>query len=117
MNAPELPAETIEKFTRVFAAYPELAEVKLFGSRATGKATAHSDIDLATKGIVNDHRLGMLAFNLEDIPIPQKCDLQAYENIASIPLKQHIDTFGITIYKSQILPMFDDITIKGFKSI
>ena len=99
MNAPALSAETIEKFTRVFAAYPELTEVKLFGSRATGRATAHSDIDLATMGIVNEHRLGRLALDLEDIPIPQQCDLQAYETIASIPLKQHIDAFGITIYK------------------
>ena len=104
MNAPELPAETLEKFARVFAAYPELAEVKLFGSRATGRATAHSDIDLATMGIADDHRLGMLALDLEDIPIPQQCDLQAYETIASVPLKQHIDTVGITIYKKPNSP-------------
>lgn len=104
MNAPELSAETLETFARVFAAYPELTEVKLFGSRATGKASAYSDIDLATKGIVEEHRLGMLALDLEDIPIPQQCDLQAYENIASVPLKQHIDAVGITIYKKPNSP-------------
>ena len=44
--------------TRVFVTYPELTEVRLFGSRATGRVTSRSDIDLATRGIMDDNRLG-----------------------------------------------------------
>jgi len=71
--------------------------VRLFGSRATGKAKAYSDIDLATRGIVDDRRLGRLALDLEDLNIPQPCDLKTYESIKSALLKQHIDTIGMVI--------------------
>ena len=101
MNAPDLPAAVMEKLSRVFAAYPELTQVTLFGSRATGKANVRSDIDLATRGIVDDGRLGRLTLDLADLDIPQICDLRAYEHIVYVPLKRHIDRFGITIYRKQ----------------
>ena len=91
----------MERLDEVFAAYPELTRVLLYGSRATGKATPRSDIDLATLGILDAHRLGRLALDLDDLPIPQKCDLQAYETIRYAPFKRHIDTHGITIYQKQ----------------
>ena len=62
----------------VFAQYPDRAAVRLFGSYATGRATSRSDIDLATLGITDRFRMGRLALDLEDLPIPQKCDIQAY---------------------------------------
>ena len=99
MSAPDLPDRTLAELTRVFAAYPELTEVVLFGSRATGAATTRSDIDLATRGIADYHRLGRLAPDLEDLPIPQQCDLQAREKITYAPLRRHIETVGIVIYK------------------
>ena len=99
MNAPDIPNSTMQRLTEVFTAYPELTRVRLYGSRATGKATPRSDIDLATLGILDAHRLGRLALDLDDLPIPQKCDLQAYETIRYAPFKRHIDTHGITIYE------------------
>ena len=46
MGTPDLSPGTLEKLARIFAAYPELTEVSIFGSkRATGNATARS-IDL-----------------------------------------------------------------------
>ena len=99
MNTPDLPERTMRMLTDLFSAYPELTEVKLYGSRATGKATPRSDIDLATVGIEDVYRLGRLALDLEDMPIPQKCDLTAYESIRYTPFKRHIDTYGITIYE------------------
>ena len=76
-----------------------MTEVLLYGSRATGKATPRSDIDLATRGILDPHRLGHLALDLEDTDIVQKCDVQAYEHINYAPLKAHIDSVGICIYE------------------
>ena len=101
MRTPDLPPAVMAMLTRVFVTYPELTEVRLFGSRATGRATSRSDIDLATRGIMDDSRLGQLALDLEDLDIPQSCDLKAYDSIRSAPLKRHIDTFGITIYSKR----------------
>ena len=100
-KTPDIPPQTGEKLSRVFAAYPELAEVTLFGSRATGKATPRSDFDLATHGITDHYRLGRLALDLEDLNIPQKCDVQAYESIEYAPLRLHIDNVGIAIYRRE----------------
>lgn len=100
MSIPDLTPLTMQRLRRVFASYPELRQVRLYGSRATGKATPRSDIDLATVGIVSEHRLGRLALDLDDLAIPQKCDLQAYESIRYAPFKRHIDTCGITIYEN-----------------
>ena len=99
MNENSLPEATLQKLQEVFTAYPDLASVVLYGSYATGKATPRSDIDLATLGLVDRHLLGRLALDLEDLPIPQKCDVQAYESINYEPLRRHIDERGITIYE------------------
>ena len=99
MNTPDLPDRTMQMLTDLSSSYPELKEVRLYGSRATGNATPRSDIDLATVGIMDVYRLGRLALDLEDMPIPQKCDLTAYESIRHTPFKRHIDTYGITIYE------------------
>ena len=96
---PDIPAATGEKMNGVFATYPELTAVTLYGSRATGKATPRSDFDLATHGITDHYRLGRLALDLEDLDIPQTCDAQSYEGIKHPPLKQHIDERGIVIYR------------------
>ena len=99
MKTPDLSTKTLNTLQLVFAHYPELTEVLLYGSRATGKSTPRSDIDLTTHGILDPHRLGRLALELEDTDIPQKCDLQAYEHISYAPLKAHIEGAGISIYR------------------
>ena len=99
MKTPDLSSGTLDTLRQVFSRYPELTEVILYGSRATGKSTPRSDIDLATRGILDPHRLGRLALDLEDTDIPQKCDLQAYEYISYAPLKAHIDAAGVCVYR------------------
>ncbi len=101
MMETRLPSNILEQLRRVFAQYPDLKAVKLFGSYATGRATSRSDIDLATVGIANRYRLGRLELDLEDLPIPQKCDVQAYESISYEPLKRHIDERGVVIYENE----------------
>ena len=98
-RTPDIPDVTREKMNRVFVAYPELTAVTLFGSRVTGKATPRSDFDLVTHGIADHYRLGRLVLDLEDLDIPQMCDVQAYEDIKYTTLRRHIDTFGETIYR------------------
>ena len=89
----------LEQLTRVFAAYPDLESVTLFGSRATGSATPRSDIDLATRGIRDRRTLGQLVLDLEDLDVPQKVEARALENIRSAPLIRHIEGVGVMIYE------------------
>ena len=98
---PDLPPAALDALIGVFGAYPEIEEVILFGSRATGRATPRSDIDLATRGVSDARRLGRLALDLDDLDIPQTCDLKAYEQIRHAPLKAHIDAAGVVIYRKR----------------
>ena len=100
MNEVELPAATLRDLVTVFRRYLDLEQVILFGSRATGRATERSDIDLATRGIVDRYRLGRLSLDLDEIAIPQECEVHAYEQIDYEPLKAHIDRWGIPIYEA-----------------
>lgn len=98
MNTPNLSPATMRKLTSVFAKWPELSEVVLYGSRAIGTATERSDIDLAIRGIEDELRLGRLALDLDELDIPQKVDVRGYEGISYLPLKKHIDRYGISLY-------------------
>ena len=91
----------MDALTGVFGAYPEIEEVILFGSRAAGRSTPRSDIDLATRGLTDERRLGRLALDLDDLDIPQICDMKAYEQLIHTPLKAHIDAAGIVIYRKR----------------
>ena len=85
----------------VFAAYPELNAVTLFGSWAAGNATPRRDFDMAAHGITDHYRPGWLMLDLEDLDIPQKCDMSAYESIGSAPLKRHINEVGVAIFRRE----------------
>ena len=104
MTAVDLREPTLRQLVSVFALYPELAEVRLFGSRATGSATNRSDIDLATIGITDRHRLGRLMLDLDDLPIAQVCDVVGYEMISNPLLRGHIDRVGVTIWRGREAP-------------
>jgi predicted nucleotidyltransferase len=101
MKEPYLSSETLAKLTSVFVDWPELVEVVLYGSRAIGTATPRSDIDLATRGIKDELRLGRLALDLDDLNIPQRIEVQEYDRIGYLPLRRHIDTFGISLYQRE----------------
>jgi len=96
--SPDIPSHVMSILSDAISHYPETTEVILFGSRAIGKAWEYSDIDLATRGITDYHRIRRLTLDLEDSDIPQKYDLHAYEDIHYAHLRQHIDNYGITIY-------------------
>lgn len=83
----------------VFSAHPDVESVVLFGSRAMGTHSPRSDIDLATTGVLDRHAIGRLRLDLEDLDIPQRCDVVALESIRHEPLLRHIDAVGVTIYR------------------
>ena len=98
MEKPMVAEKTMAMMRDIFADNPDLQKVVLYGSRATGKAWEYSDIDLVTFGIEDRYEVAKISYGLEDLPIPQICEIQPYERITHEPLKRHIDTHGIVIY-------------------
>ena len=93
-----LGSAVLTRLNGVFSNYPDLESVTLFGSHALGSASRRSDIDLATRGIRDPHTLGRLVLDLDDLDLPQTCDVKALEAIRYPPLKRHIAEVGVTIY-------------------
>jgi predicted nucleotidyltransferase len=82
----------------VFRRHPEIRLVKLFGSRAKGTHTPHSDVDLALWGDVDAIRAESIASDLDELPLPYHFEVQPFESIKLLPLREHIERVGIVIY-------------------
>ena len=74
--------------------HPEVSQVKLFGSRARGCHTAASDIDLALWG-VDALQAESIAAELDELPLPYRFDIKAFESIKQDSLREHIQRRGI----------------------
>ena len=97
-----LGAEVIASIQDVFAAYPEVQEVILYGSRAKGRYKVGSDIDLTIKGEAVDFDiLSNISRELYDLPIPYTIDLSIFSNIDNQDLREHIERVGIPFFKRE----------------
>jgi hypothetical protein len=74
--------------------HPEVSQVKLFGSRAKGCHTPVSDIDLALWG-VSALQAESIAAELDELPLPYRFDIKAFESIKQDSLREHIQRRGI----------------------
>jgi len=74
--------------------HPEVSQVKLFGSRAKGCHTPASDIDLALWG-VDALQAESIAAELDELPLPYRFDIKAFESIKQHSLRDHIQRRGI----------------------
>jgi uncharacterized protein len=74
--------------------HPEVSQVKLFGSRAKGCHTPASDIDLALWG-VDALQAESIASELDELPLPYRFDVKAFESIKQHSLRDHIQRRGI----------------------
>jgi predicted nucleotidyltransferase len=87
-----LDAKQIDILRRTLATYADKIECAgLFGSRATGKARANSDIDLVLYGALDEGDVIQLHGLFEESLLALKVDIQAYNHITYPPLKKHID--------------------------
>jgi predicted nucleotidyltransferase len=82
----------------VFAAHPRVSEVRVFGSRARGTARRESDVDLALFGDLDERESAIIADALDELPLPYRFDVKAYDSIRYPPLREHIDRIGRAIY-------------------
>ena len=78
----------------VLKLHPEVSQVKLFGSRAKGCHTPASDIDLALWG-VDALQAESIAAELDELPLPYRFDIKAFESIKQDSLREHIQRRGI----------------------
>lgn len=70
----------------------------LFGSRAMGKSSKASDIDIALEGIDDDLRAEAIASLLEELPLPYRFDVLALSSTINTPIGEHIARAGVRIY-------------------
>ncbi len=96
-----LPKPVLQKIRAVFAHYPQVEEVVLYGSRAEGLYRNGSDIDLTLCGGA-DLTLNVLckiANDLDDLFLPYTIDLSIFHDISDPDLIGHIQRVGVTVYE------------------
>jgi len=98
VNAPALTSRELTLIASVFRRHPEVASVKLFGSRAKGNSTPRSDVDLAVWGDVDAIRAEGIAAELDELPLPYRFEVKPFELIRLRTLREHIERVGIPVY-------------------
>jgi len=93
-----LPEKTIKLICDLFHRYPEIDEVKVYGSRAMDNYERGSDIDLAFFAVTGERIAERLHSELDELPTPYLFDVTDYFRLSHLPLKEHIDNYGKTIY-------------------
>lgn len=94
-----LKDSTIDKINSVFAGYPEIERVVIYGSRAKGNFRSGSDIDLTIVGDVTHVQRLRIEQALDDLLLPYKIDLSLLREIDNRQLLDHIDRVGHVFYQ------------------
>jgi len=90
-----LDNKTIESLNTIFAEYPQIEKVIIYGSRAKGNYKDGSDIDLvvvAPNVTVQD--LLKIENEIEELMLPYKIDLSLFHLIDNPKMKDHINRIG-----------------------
>jgi predicted nucleotidyltransferase len=82
--------------------FPEIKEVKIFGSRAKGNYKNGSDVDIVLIGDKVTRKIALdISFELnEDTLMPYKFDILNINDIENLELLNHFVRKGITFYKN-----------------
>jgi predicted nucleotidyltransferase len=95
-----LADEVIKSIQNIFAKFPQIDTVMIYGSRAMGNFREGSDIDLTIKGNDLDfQRLNQIELAIDDLMLPYKIDLSIYSRLNNSSLIEHIDRVGLVFYK------------------
>lgn len=98
-----LSEKNISSIQSVFAKYPEIESVILYGSRAKGNFKPGSDIDLTVNHTNLDfQKLNQIKNEIEQLNLPYFVDLSLKNEIENTDLLEHIQRVGIVFYKKQI---------------
>jgi predicted nucleotidyltransferase len=95
-----LPESTIIKINAVFARYPEIEKVLIYGSRAKGNYREGSDIDITLKGKNLTEALRSQIFSeIDNLNTPYLFDISVFETLQSEELISHINRVGKVFYE------------------
>ncbi len=90
----------IEKMNTIFAKYPQIEKVILYGSRAKGCFQKGSDIDLTVIGEdINLLLLHKIENDLDELLLPYTIDLSIFNQINNRDLIAHINRVGVEFYE------------------
>jgi len=91
---PRLAAATVVGIHEVFARYPEVERVVLYGSRAKGNfKPARHDLTLSGNGL-DERILGRIDDALDDLLLPYQFDLSIMAKITHADLLEHIQRWA-----------------------
>lgn len=97
-----LPNHVVEKICRIFADYPSIRRVILYGSRAMGTYRPGSDIDLSIEGeSLGVSELLAIENRIDDLLLPWKFDLSLLHLIDNPALLEHIRRVGVSLYPAE----------------
>lgn len=97
-----LKQQTIAQINSVFARYPEVEQVILYGSRAKGTYKNGSDIDLTLKGNnLNLTLINQISNDIDELLLPYSFDISIFSQVSNANLVEHINRVGVVFYESQ----------------
>ena len=79
-----------------------IGEVKVYGSRATGRARPGSDLDLVIFSPVSERDMTELWVAFEESDLPIRVDLVAWDKIASPRLRDEIQRDAVPFFEPSI---------------
>ncbi|MFI3304816.1 MAG: nucleotidyltransferase domain-containing protein [Rikenellaceae bacterium] len=89
----------VARLHSVFALFPEIEQVVIYGSRAKGNYSAFSDVDITLKGsMLTPTILTKLVFIIDDLLLPYEFDISIYQDIKNPDVIDHIDRVGQILY-------------------
>jgi len=94
-----LSETAIASIVSILSGHPSVEKAALFGSRALGRQTECSDVDIALYGPLTELEVERVALDLDDLPLPWRFDLQGYRHILHAGLRDHIDRVGRVIFE------------------
>ncbi len=91
----------LEQISTLFASRQNITCAVLFGSRALERERLGSDIDLAIKWDISSHDILDMKLAYDDLYLPYRIDIIAYDTISNPALRDHIDRVGKVIFEKR----------------
>lgn len=95
-----LPEQVLKLMLDYFHSQSEIVKVIVYGSRAMGRESTSSDIDLAIVVKSKKDISRKVQMDLDELSTPYLFDVVDYERIENHSLKDHIDRVGKVLYSS-----------------